>query len=32
VTRYQEIATDLRERIYAGEYAIGDTLPKYAEL
>ncbi|MGW6412347.1 GntR family transcriptional regulator [Streptomyces vinaceus] len=30
--RYEEIASDLRERIHSGEYAIGSTLPTYAEL
>ncbi|MEU8437812.1 GntR family transcriptional regulator [Streptomyces sp. NPDC029216] len=30
--RYEQIADDLRERIHSGEYAIGSTLPTYAEL
>ncbi|MFG2395202.1 GntR family transcriptional regulator [Streptomyces lavendulae] len=30
--RYEQIASDLRDRIRSGEYAIGSTLPTYAEL
>lgn len=30
--RYEEVADDLRQRIQAGEYAIGGTLPKYEQL
>ncbi|WP_078494617.1 GntR family transcriptional regulator [Streptomyces niveus] len=30
--RYEQVANDLRARIYAGEYEIGTTLPTYAEL
>jgi len=30
--RYQEIATDLRERIHAGEYPVGGRLPGYRDL
>lgn len=30
--RYEQVADDLRTRIHAGEYAIGTTLPQYAEL
>lgn len=30
--RYEQVAADLRSKIHAGEYAIGTTLPTYAEL
>lgn len=30
--RYEQVAADLRARIHAGEYAIGDKLPTYAQL
>jgi GntR family transcriptional regulator len=30
--RYEQVADDLRARIHAGEYAVGATLPTYAEL
>ncbi|MFG3001904.1 GntR family transcriptional regulator [Streptomyces sp. NPDC048340] len=30
--RYEEIASDLRNRIHSDEYAVGSTLPTYGEL
>ncbi len=32
MARYQDVARDLRVRIYSGEYPVGATLPTYAEL
>ncbi|MGW7711603.1 GntR family transcriptional regulator [Streptomyces sp. NPDC054771] len=32
MARYEEVAADLRDRIKAGEYEVGGTLPRYEDL
>jgi GntR family transcriptional regulator len=32
LSRYEDVAADLREKIRSGEYPVGSTLPKYKEL